>query len=574
MGPIDNDHDNSEGLDFSSMPNFIPKDAPDVKPSAPAAEEVLSFRKNLGEGNYCESWHLRSFNGPLHREDGPAKILHYSDGSIDQEWFFNGERHREDGPAIIAFDGTEQWFLNGKLQDPLEAQAKAQAAKAAKAANVQESEASPSLEYERSHLGDSVYCEEYRLNGEYHREDGPAVIIHYPDGTMDQTWYRDGKVHREDGPAIIGNDGGEHWFLNGERQPSPQVQQLPEVPDAPEVPESSAALPDVPEVPVLAGESAAVEPHAPAKVEADVSAQAPAATQAADLPPGVMKALMATAAEQNEAAQAAAANPVVAGAPRGAGAAAADSGLKNLADGGLSLVGGLSALAGTVGRGIGSAARNLSSSLEARQSQAAVDEAPPRTAPGISVLPRISEYRIDQAEKMAGAYENAVNEFWASGKLPDVRRAIEAHARETGASVPDVMAKMVPGGELEGLRKEFIEAVSESPEAQGSKKAMDRALDSWLRQYGRGSEELLSPDGGENAEHEAMRSRFEGTREKMEELVGQSPVFAGEEASHAQRFKAAVERIAQRIREVVERVTDFIRGRSASEARQEAGYEP
>jgi hypothetical protein len=50
------------------------------------------------------------------------------------------------------------------------------------------------------------------LNGEYHREDGPAIIR--PDGT--KRWYLNGKIHREDGPAAIYPDGTQEWFLNGE----------------------------------------------------------------------------------------------------------------------------------------------------------------------------------------------------------------------------------------------------------------------------------------------------------------------------------------------------------------------
>ena len=48
------------------------------------------------------------------------------------------------------------------------------------------------------------------LNGQVHREDGPAVT--YRDGT--QVWYLNGKRHREDGPAIIWADGTKQWWLN------------------------------------------------------------------------------------------------------------------------------------------------------------------------------------------------------------------------------------------------------------------------------------------------------------------------------------------------------------------------
>jgi hypothetical protein len=49
------------------------------------------------------------------------------------------------------------------------------------------------------------------LNGERHREDGPA--IEYTDGT--KHWYLNGKFHREDGPAVEWADGDKWWYLNG-----------------------------------------------------------------------------------------------------------------------------------------------------------------------------------------------------------------------------------------------------------------------------------------------------------------------------------------------------------------------
>tara|TARA_R110000744_G_scaffold224810_1_gene343316 strand:- start:1932 stop:2225 length:294 start_codon:yes stop_codon:yes gene_type:complete len=55
--------------------------------------------------------------------------------------------------------------------------------------------------------------EEWRLDGELHREDGPA--IEYVNG--DKGWYLNGWPHREDGPAIEYADGNKQWWLNGVR---------------------------------------------------------------------------------------------------------------------------------------------------------------------------------------------------------------------------------------------------------------------------------------------------------------------------------------------------------------------
>ena len=50
----------------------------------------------------------------------------------------------------------------------------------------------------------------YYLNGNLHREDGPAV--EYIDGQKE--WYKNGKRHRQDGPAIEYAAGNKAWYLN------------------------------------------------------------------------------------------------------------------------------------------------------------------------------------------------------------------------------------------------------------------------------------------------------------------------------------------------------------------------
>ena len=48
-------------------------------------------------------------------------------------------------------------------------------------------------------------------NGQYHREDGPA--LEYTDGR--RCWYINGKRYREDGPAVENSDGTRIWYKNG-----------------------------------------------------------------------------------------------------------------------------------------------------------------------------------------------------------------------------------------------------------------------------------------------------------------------------------------------------------------------
>jgi hypothetical protein len=52
---------------------------------------------------------------------------------------------------------------------------------------------------------------EWRLNGNLHRTDGPA--IERADGS--KMWCLNGNLHRTDGPAYEGANGRKAWWLNG-----------------------------------------------------------------------------------------------------------------------------------------------------------------------------------------------------------------------------------------------------------------------------------------------------------------------------------------------------------------------
>ena len=56
----------------------------------------------------------------------------------------------------------------------------------------------------------------WKLNGQYHRLDGPAC--EWNNG--DKTWWINGQRHREDGPAIERANGTKEWWLDGKRQQS------------------------------------------------------------------------------------------------------------------------------------------------------------------------------------------------------------------------------------------------------------------------------------------------------------------------------------------------------------------
>jgi hypothetical protein len=65
-----------------------------------------------------ETW--RNADDQLHREDGPASIIYYPDGTKQWEhWFLNGESHRVGGPADLLWKegylGYEAWKQHGRF---------------------------------------------------------------------------------------------------------------------------------------------------------------------------------------------------------------------------------------------------------------------------------------------------------------------------------------------------------------------------------------------------------------------------------------------------------------------------
>jgi len=244
------------------------------------------------------------------------------------------------------------------------------------------------------------------------------------------------------------------------------------------------------------------------------------------------------------------------------------TGAQALAEGGMSLLGGAAALTGAALKAGGKVASSLAGALRERDGSEA-QEAP---AAGVAVLPRISEYRVDQAEKAANAYEDAMQKLWESGNLPNVRKEIEERARQTGLSVEDVMDKMKPNGEMSDLHEKFRTAVAESPDAQTNKKAMDKALDGWVRQYGRGQEELLNPETEGNPHFEALRDRLDNSHGRMQKNTANTPLFEGEDKSHAEKLRETIQRIMEKLKEIAKDFVNMVRGKKGADA--EADNDP
>ena len=53
----------------------------------------------------------------------------------------------------------------------------------------------------------------WRLNGNLHREDGPAIER----ASGSKEWWLNNKLHREDGPAVERANGRKEWWLCGNR---------------------------------------------------------------------------------------------------------------------------------------------------------------------------------------------------------------------------------------------------------------------------------------------------------------------------------------------------------------------
>lgn len=167
------------------------------------------------EKKYYKEWWV---NGLRHRTDGPACEL--SSGAF--EWYFEGALHRDDGgPSWHSSTGSKKWHKHGKLH-------RIGGPAVVYASGGQEwwveGVAYTEEEYKKKYPIQTTRddgSEEWRLNGELHREDGPAVT--FADGS--QVWMVRGHRHRIGGPAFICQNGTEEWWVDGDlhRENGPAV---------------------------------------------------------------------------------------------------------------------------------------------------------------------------------------------------------------------------------------------------------------------------------------------------------------------------------------------------------------
>lgn len=139
-------------------------------------------------------------DGILHRDDGPAVVSYYDDGSVRTEWWFkHGKIHRigdhiTNTPAVTKYDkggNVEErtWYREGKKyrdDGPT-------CIKYHKNGNMSEQQWSENdiiSNIVKYHENGNFYKKMYYEDGKRHRSDGPAEIIYYEDGTVaKEMWY-------------------------------------------------------------------------------------------------------------------------------------------------------------------------------------------------------------------------------------------------------------------------------------------------------------------------------------------------------------------------------------------------
>lgn len=189
---------------------------------------------------------------------------------------------------------------------------------------------------------------------------------------------------------------------------------------------------------------------------------------------------------------------------------------------------------GELGKGVGA----LAGSLRSKPGETRLEDA--------VVLPRLSEYRVNQLEGAEKSYLESVEQFWKVDKVAAVRKEIEERAEKQGVSVADVMDKMKPNGEFSDLHKKFTDAVQGSPHAANHRKSMDKALETWTRQFDRSQEELLNPDSQNNPN----AGRVDGSKDRMLNAAKGIPAV-GNETSQFEKLNEAIQKIMEKLKETL-----------------------
>lgn len=184
-----------------------------------------------------------------HREDGPAAY----DGDA-LLWMINGKLHRTDGPAVLGYDGTHEFYINGRkmkyeeyikhfdIKESLNESVVFHARKISpieqQLSDIQEPLPGGGMLYSDSRLV-NIYTDkngylhrdhdlpayEHKVNGKQiwykhgvvHREGGkPAEVVRKNGKLRSESYYEHGLLHRINGPAFVNNvHDNKEWYQRG-----------------------------------------------------------------------------------------------------------------------------------------------------------------------------------------------------------------------------------------------------------------------------------------------------------------------------------------------------------------------
>jgi hypothetical protein len=143
-----------------------------------------------------------TLNGSIHRRDGPA----ISDG-VREEWLMHGVKTRPGNlPAFYTKSRNSEERINS-LESGNDRRERINSLESGN--DQRERIKTPTL-----FMGELYDYMEWWVDGELHREDGPAVVF----ANGERMWYKHGRLHREDGPAVekrMGWDVKDRWYENG-----------------------------------------------------------------------------------------------------------------------------------------------------------------------------------------------------------------------------------------------------------------------------------------------------------------------------------------------------------------------
>lgn len=180
----------------------------------------ITILKELNEDEIQQMGNVkihRNENGCLHHDKEAALTHYFGNGKkYREEWYFNGEYHRGgDKPAITWYAMNKK--IPGSKYTIIEREEYYHYGLLHREKNSSEKDYPAVIDYK----GSMVCSEEYYLNDESHREDGPAVVHYNKKGGLKmEIWYYNDIIHRDDGPAITNyyNNGRafcEEWWCNG-----------------------------------------------------------------------------------------------------------------------------------------------------------------------------------------------------------------------------------------------------------------------------------------------------------------------------------------------------------------------